>query len=601
MTEHTRYSRLAKITQSINSNLDLKSVLQHVVTAISEEIVGCDSVGIYLPQGDGTFRGFVGKPEYFAGLTIDQIIVDPAVDQLACEILEKIHSIYIPDTSLDPRPDPRKVELFQIKSMLGVPISYENELYGLVFLFDSGNPMSLAQSEIEAVESYVTMAAVAIRNAKLLTRQQSLLEEKQILLDATRELSLCSNARDVLATSFRFVGQALSNSNISVHLADPVSKKFYPLQVNLEHRWTEQEWERTHNEVNLNYEEEPLFQEVIQNKKAVLVPDVRLDHRPTPELCRKFGVSGIFMLPLVVTGDLLGIMVLVDVEEVRVYTEAEILLAQSLADSTATVLANVIRMEQLELMIKTRTAELHEKNAMLEQIVEQLKSVDQMKNDFLASVSHELRTPMTAVKGSVELLKSGILGPLKPEQMELVEMAEQGIMRLLHKVNEILDYSKIQNGTFPIQKVKTDYADLIGRTIEIVTPLFTKKAQQLNAKIKQLPQMSMDPDRIEQVLLNLLTNASKFTPESGTVSIYAEMTDEGILTTVEDTGIGIPADCLEKIFDRFYQVKQGHMHRSSGNGLGLSIAKQIIDLHGGEIWAESTAGEGSRFYFLLPE
>jgi signal transduction histidine kinase len=306
------------------------------------------------------------------------------------------------------------------------------------------------------------------------------------------------------------------------------------------------------------------------------------------------------MMPLVATGEVLGTMAVVSLGEVRTYQEADMRLAQSIADATATALSNVIRMEQLELIIKARTAELHEKNRMLEQVVSELKSLDLMKNDFIASMSHELRTPITAIKGSVELLKSTVMGQLNPEQMELVEMAEQGMIRLLFKVNDLLDYSKMHNGTFPIHKVKTDYIDLIRRTLDIVTPLFTKKSQQLIVNVQKMPLISIDPDRIEQVLLNLLANANKFTPENGTVRVYAEMTDEGVLTTVEDTGIGIPADSLDKIFERFYQVKHHKLHHTPGTGLGLTIAKQIVDLHGGEMWAESDSESGSRFYFLLP-
>ncbi|MFC4765893.1 ATP-binding protein [Effusibacillus consociatus] len=600
MSDYTRYSRLATITQLINSNLDLRSVLEHVVTAISEEIVQCDLVGIFLPQEDGAFRGFVGKPEQANGLTVDQIIIDPAHDLLAQEIIQTKQSIYIPDTSKDRRPNRRSVEMLHIQSMLGLPIAYEDELFGLIFLHDYGTPMNLTSDEIQSVEAYVNMAAVAIRNAKLLSRQQSLLAEKQLLLDATRELALCSTTQEVLDTSFRYVGVALGNHNIGVHLCDAMGKKFRPARMHHHSEWTEKEWKKVHNQVQLDFEKDLLFQEVVRTKQAVLIPDVNLDPRPNHEACRTFGIKGIFMLPLVATGEILGTMAVVSLGEVRTYSEASQLLAQSIVDATATALANVIRMEQLELIIKARTAELHEKNGMLEQVVSELKSLDQMKNDFIASMSHELRTPMTAIKGSVELLKSGVMGSLNPEQMELVDMAEQGIIRLLNKVNDILDFSKLKDGTFLIHKTKTDYQELIRRTVDIVTPLFTKKSQRLSVNVQQMPPIEIDPDRIEQVLLNLLGNASKFTPKYGKITIHAELVDEGVLTTIEDTGIGIPSSCLDKIFDRFYQVKHEKIRNTSGTGLGLSIAKQIVELHGGEMWAESVLNSGSRFYFLLP-
>src|SRR5690606_26471236 len=158
--EQTRYSRLAHITKMINTKLELRELLEHVVTAISAEIVQCDSVGIYLPEENGDFRGFVGKLKYINGMTLDMHVVDMEYDRLAKEVVETKKSIYIPDTSVDNRPDPRAVAGFQIKSLLGLPIMYEEELYGLVFLFDYGIPMNLTQEEIQSVEAYVNMAGV---------------------------------------------------------------------------------------------------------------------------------------------------------------------------------------------------------------------------------------------------------------------------------------------------------------------------------------------------------------------------------------------------------------------------------------------------------
>src|SRR4051812_21730552 len=151
--EQSRYSRLAHLTKLINTKLELREVLEHVTAAISEEIVQCDSVGIYLPQADGSFRGFVGKPEVINGMTLDMHVVDTDYDLLAKEVIETQKTIYIPDTSKDKRPDPRAVEGFKIKSLLALPISYENKLYGLVFLFDYGIPMNLTEEEIQTVEA----------------------------------------------------------------------------------------------------------------------------------------------------------------------------------------------------------------------------------------------------------------------------------------------------------------------------------------------------------------------------------------------------------------------------------------------------------------
>ena len=192
----------------INAKLDLREVLQQVTTAISEEIVQCSSVGIYLPQGDGTYRGYAGKPEIMSGMTLQSQVIDPTTDSLAAELIETRKTIYIADTLKDGRPNPESVDAFQIKSLLALPISFEKELFGMVFLFDYGTPMNLSEAEIETVEAYVNMAGVAIQNAKTFSQKEKLLEEKQLLLDLTRELSFCSTIRESLKVCFSYLQQA---------------------------------------------------------------------------------------------------------------------------------------------------------------------------------------------------------------------------------------------------------------------------------------------------------------------------------------------------------------------------------------------------------
>jgi diguanylate cyclase (GGDEF)-like protein/PAS domain S-box-containing protein len=385
--EQTRYSRLATITKLINTELDLKEVLQHVVTAISEEIVQCDSVGIYLPQTDGTYRGYVSKPEVINGMTIDMHVVDPSIDFLAKEVIETQEAIYIPDTSSDDRPDGRAVEAFKIKSLLGLPISYENELYGLVFLFDYGIPMNLTIQEIQTVEAYVNMAAVAIRNASNLTRKENLLSEKQLLLDVTRDLSMCSNLQEVMDTCFQYIGHVLKNPNVGAHLLDPVAAKgIKPAKLSKESDWTEEDWKKTHNDINFDYREDPLFQEVIRTKKAIMIPDVSKDPRPNHAACTNFGIKGMYMIPLVAMGEVLGTIPVVNLNETgKVYSEASMQLAQSIADATALTLSSMLYMEKQEAIIAERTFEVTEKNNELKNMVNELQRLSREKELILNS------------------------------------------------------------------------------------------------------------------------------------------------------------------------------------------------------------------------
>ncbi|OOE14561.1 EAL domain-containing protein [Fictibacillus arsenicus] len=370
----TRYSRLANITKLINTKLELKDVLEHVVSAISEEIVQCDSIGIYLPQDNGTFRGYAGKPDVINGITLDKLIIDPKVDLLAREVLDTKEAIYIPDTSMDNRPDPGPIRAFSIKSLLCLPIFNGDETYGLVFLFDYGIPMNLTETEIQTVEAYVNMAAVAIRNANHLNRKEDLLAEKQLLLDVNRDLSECSTMQEVLDKCFLYVGKVLGNSNIGAHIMDPIAeKKIRPSSLSKESDWTEEDWKKTHGKIKVDFKKDPLFQEVITTKKAVYIPDVFKDSRPNHDACRSFGIKGLYMMPLVAMGEVLGTIPVVNLHEgYRNYSEMDLQLSQSIVDATALALFNLLIVEKQEMIIQERTSELLQKNEELNEAVSKL-------------------------------------------------------------------------------------------------------------------------------------------------------------------------------------------------------------------------------------
>jgi diguanylate cyclase (GGDEF)-like protein/PAS domain S-box-containing protein len=387
LIEQTRYSRLANITKMINTKLDLREVLEHVTTAISEEIVQCDSVGIYLPQSDGTFRGYVGKPEVIDGWTLDMHVIDTEIDLLAKEVIETKQTIYIPDTSLDNRPDPRAVEGFKIKSLLVLPISFEEELFGLAFLFDYGIPMNLTESEIQTVEAYLNMAAVAIQNANNLTYKEKLITDKQLLLDVTRDLSMCSSMQESLDKCFFYLEKVLDNYNTGVHLLDPLAeRRIRPAKLSKDSDWTEEDWIETHNKIKIDQSNDAVFQEVIKTKKAILIPDVFADERPNHDLCRNFGMKGLFMLPLVSMGEVLGVIAVVNLEEKDlIYSEAQMQLAQSIVDATASTLSNLLYMEKLEAIIEERTSEITVKNKELEWVVTELQQLSREKELILNS------------------------------------------------------------------------------------------------------------------------------------------------------------------------------------------------------------------------
>lgn len=387
MKEQTRYSRLATITELIHTKHELREVLEFVATAITEEIVQCDSVGLYLPQEDGSFRGFVGKPETINGMTLDMQVIDMEYDLLAKEVVETQKTIYIPDTSKDNRPDSRAVQAFQIKSLLALPISYENKLFGLVFLFDCGVPMNLTELEIQTVEAHVNMAGVAIQTASNLTRTMDLLAEKQLLLDLNRDLSICSSMNEVLEKCFYYIGKVLNTESIGLYLLDGMAEgSMKPAYLSRKGDLAEEDCIKAHDAVFLGERLDAAFQEVITSRRAMLIPDVFADDRPNHELCRYFGVKGMFVLPLVSMGNVLGVIVIVNLKDkVLMYSDANQQLAHLIVDATAATLSTVLYMEKQEVIIEERTLEITKKNKELESAVTELRRLSREKELILNS------------------------------------------------------------------------------------------------------------------------------------------------------------------------------------------------------------------------
>ncbi len=231
-----------------------------------------------------------------------------------------------------------------------------------------------------------------------------------------------------------------------------------------------------------------------------------------------------------------------------------------------------------------------------------LANANKTKSEFLAVMSHELRTPLNSIIGFSELLKRGTAGELNGEQEHFVENVLTSSKHLLALISDILDLSKVESGKMELVIEKIYLPDVINDTFALAKEIAAKR----NVIIKrdfdsQLKFIEADRRRFKQILFNLLDNAVKFSKkDGGTVTITIKKTDDTAQFSVSDTGIGIKEEDMEKLFNKFSQVDSGISRKYGGTGLGLSITKQLVELHGGKIWAESKFGEGSIFTFTLP-
>lgn len=269
--------------------------------------------------------------------------------------------------------------------------------------------------------------------------------------------------------------------------------------------------------------------------------------------------------------------------------------------------------------------ELVEKNRRLEEANERLKELDKMKSNFLATVSHELRTPLTSIIGYSEMLLEGMAGALADQQKDYVGTIMEKGESLMKLITSILDLSRIESGNLKLHLADVDMTGVVRTAFSSVVPQAQKKGIQLVQEVDaNLPRVVGDEDKIRQIIINLMGNAVKFTPERGAVTLRVRnyfgarrhalpgddrtgamarfgITEEDFIRIeVADNGPGIPKDLQERVFERFYQVDSSSTRAFGGTGLGLSIVKSFVEAHKGDVWAEGDAGKGCTFVVLLP-
>ncbi len=317
-----------------------------------------------------------------------------------------------------------------------------------------------------------------------------------------------------------------------------------------------------------------------RERQAVIISDTQAEatHAFNPHLPETRTEA---QLPMIVGDELVGILGLQSTELNR-FTQENIDVFLTLAEQIGIALKN---------------AQLFDRQTVL---TEELKQADKLKSQFIASMSHELRTPLNGIINFTELVASGMMGEISAEQTRLLEQSLESSNHLLNLINDVLDINKIQAGKLTLLFEDNIHLDQeIESVIKMIEHRFQNSPVALIQEVEPgLPAITGDSRRIRQILLNLLTNAIKFTPE-GTVTLKVNRAPGGVLFQVVDTGAGIPADMHAMIFEPFIQTKDG-IKQSEGTGLGLAIVRELVAAHNGKIWLESAAGEGSTFSFTLP-
>jgi len=343
------------------------------------------------------------------------------------------------------------------------------------------------------------------------------------------------------------------------------------------HKMLEEEYELPLDENN------PVFKKVFRTHEVYIARDgeenasfLGLEHLPK--------TRSEMVIPMIVADQFIGIFD-VKAEDPERFNEEDVSTYTTLAAQTAVALQN---------------AQLYEEQLAT---VERLRELDHLKSSFLANMSHELRTPLNSISGFTQVMLEGLDGPLTSEMEDDLQLIDKNANHLLNLINEVLDMAKIEAGKLSVTVGPANLFQVLEDVVKTTAPLARENNLDISLE-NNLPKdliVMADDMRIQQVMINLIGNAMKFTEEGG-VSVFAEKTDDLIRIQVKDTGMGIPPEQLEDIFEAFSQIDTSTTRKSGGTGLGLPISRRFIEMHNGRLWAESTGvpGEGSVFTIELP-
>ena len=463
----------------------------------------------------------------------------------------------------------------------GVPVIIENRVFGVLHLQTRDDQRRLTGWEEEALEVLSQQLAVALRNIRLFEEAEKRARRLELLnqsIDQMNQKLFEPELLDVIATAL--TGN-LSFAAAQLWLLEPSDGAL----------WCRAGHHTTRNAPPVPGRVERGMTEVgqVAELRVPIVTNDPANHRQvglSPWMAEE-GIQSFAGFPLVVSDQLLGVLAIYHRRPLdRNTIELLTLFAQHVATA--------IQEAHLFHLATEQTARLTTLNA-------ELQRANQHKAEFLANMSHELRTPLNSILGFSQLLLEGDGGVLTKDQRQDVEIIVQNGQHLLVLINDLLDISKLEAGKAQLHRGEVDVEALVSECVENVSSLAKTKRLDLGFNVAEnVGRAFADGPKLKQVLLNLLGNAIKFT-ESGSVKVTAERQGADLRVAVRDTGIGVPPEDTDRIFESFQQGKSGISGKYQGTGLGLAICRRLVEMHGGKIWVKSTPGQGSTFTFTIPQ
>jgi len=319
------------------------------------------------------------------------------------------------------------------------------------------------------------------------------------------------------------------------------------------------------------------------------------------QIVQFFGVEHFVLAPVLAQKGIVGIIFVGNRSDASAVTEGDEELISILANQIGQSLENTQLFEQVYRSSQILESKVQERTKQLASALEEVQKISKNKSEFISSVSHELRTPLTSIKGYASLLIAGKVGAIPEDVKKRLEKINLHSDNLVKLINDLLDIARIESGRAEMHFEKRSIKSIVEVVHDLLTPQIKEKNIQWKPDmIEGIPEMLVDPNQIERVFINLISNAIKFTPENGTISVKIEYDKNEMKISISDTGIGISEEDIPKLFNEFYRVNNTLNQSLKGSGLGLALVKRIIEAHGGIITITSKVTKGTTVQFTLP-
>jgi len=598
-------AHINQVVQAVNSTLDFDEVMTTVMHVL-QDVFNFDQIGIFLKDEQG--KNLYLAKYYGKSLTEESIAV---IRQLYFQ-LEKDFS-YVSRTFLKKKPyyispvtsdllkyfSPTDKELYEVnpvKAYFLAPLFVQNQVIGAIIFSDTKEAFILSDKQIDTIQLYVSQIATAINNARLAEETQLSFQEakakEQEIAHINQVVQIVNSTLDldeVTAAVTEALKEIFEFHHMSIQLLDEYTSELVFIKTYGTELTPNQLQAVKNIRIPLS-EKKSVFVAPFLKNKPIYLPKITSNLIPlmTPSdkaIYDLMPARAYLFLPLEVQNRIIGVIGFGNSKGYFDLDPKDILKIEQFVSQIATAINNARLYNDLN---KTR---------------KEAEAATRSKSDFLATMSHEIRTPMNSILGMTDLLSET---SLSYEQNDFVETISASGELLLSVINDILDFSKIESGQIELEKTVFDLTDLAETSGKILSVKAQEKGLDLSCGValNVNPFRIGDPTRLRQIFINLLGNSIKFTHQ-GAVALEVVNSDdpESLEFCVRDTGIGIPSDKQQSIFDSFSQVDTSTTRKFGGTGLGLTICKRLVELMGGRIWIESEEGKGTRFTFTarLPE